>query len=41
MMNGESSIAGWLLLKTPYDKFAERRFCDLHGSELLYHRLVN
>ncbi|CAN0105490.1 unnamed protein product, partial [Discosporangium mesarthrocarpum] len=37
MINGETSVCGWLLMKRPEDKEFKRLFCDLHGSELLFH----
>lgn len=40
ILSGDTSMSGWLLLKGPYDTEAKRRFCDLHGSELLYHNAI-
>ncbi|CAN0270425.1 unnamed protein product, partial [Ectocarpus fasciculatus] len=38
MINGDTSVCGWLLMKGPHDSEAQRLFCDLHGNELLYHK---
>eukprot|EP00904_Undaria_pinnatifida_P008617 jgi/Undpi1/4886/HiC_scaffold_19.g08238.m1 len=38
MINGETSVCGWLLMKGPHDRESQRLFCDLHGNELLYHK---
>ncbi|CAM9825689.1 unnamed protein product, partial [Chrysoparadoxa australica] len=40
IINGETSICGWMLLKGPHDKAGQKVFCDLHGSELLYHKAI-
>lgn len=37
IVNGETSICGWLIVKGPCDSSGRRLFCDLHGSELLFH----
>ncbi|CAM9806022.1 unnamed protein product [Scytosiphon promiscuus] len=38
MINGDTSVCGWLLMKGPHDRELQRLFCDLHGNELLYHK---